>query len=172
MTFQEMIVRRQSCRRYDPDREVPRESILACIEAARLAPSAHNVQPYRITAFTGGEARRAADCAQVMGANAFAAKAPCILIFSEEPSAAASVDCQKRDFASVDIGIAAAHLTLRATDLGLDTCILGLFDEEKAQALLGAAGRVRLMVALGYAVPGYPVRPKTRRPMEEFAEIR
>jgi nitroreductase len=46
MTLDEIIQSRRSIRRYSPQ-PVEREKILACLEAARLAPSAENVQPWR-----------------------------------------------------------------------------------------------------------------------------
>ena len=45
MDFSQLITVRQSCRAYDPGRSVSREDLTACLEAARLAPSACNAQP-------------------------------------------------------------------------------------------------------------------------------
>ena len=71
----------------------------------------------------------------------------------------------------MDIGIAAAHLTLAAADQGLGSCLLGWFDEEKLRTLLGLEGEVRLVMALGYARPGDPLRKKVRPSLRQLADL-
>lgn len=174
MEFQELLHRRQSCRAYDPDRPVEREKILRCLEAARLSPSACNSQPYHLTACTGELARQAAPLVQGEGHNGFAAQVPCFVVISEapyNPSAAMHARLTGRDYRSLDIGIAAAHLTLAAADQGLGSCLLGWFDEEKLRTLLGLEGEVRLVMALGYARPGDPLREKVRPPLSQLADL-
>ena len=83
------------------------------------------------------------------------------------PKIAGSVKDQQ--YAPIDIGLATAHLCLSATALGLSTCILGWFDEEKVKELLGdtVGGRIRLIIAVGYAKED-SLRPKKRKPLEEI----
>lgn len=171
MNFQEIAKNRQSCRSYDGDRPVEAEKLTAILEAARLAPSACNGQPYQITVCRGETARQVARAAAGMGMNKFAADAPVILVLSERPyvkSAALGAKVKGNDYRSLDIGIAAAYLTAEATAQGLGSCILGWLNAEKIRALCGLDGPVRLLITLGYPSEGEKLRPKKRKPMEEL----
>jgi nitroreductase len=72
---------------------------------------------------------------------------------------------KRREFSLIDVGIAAEHLCLQAADVGIGTCMLGWFDERAIKRLLNIprSTRVGLLITLGYAVVGYPVRPKSRK---------
>ena len=85
MNFTEIAQARQSCRKYDSTREVEESKLTAILEAARLAPSACNGQPYHITVCRGDVAREVAKGVQGMGMNKFASDAPVLLVISEEP---------------------------------------------------------------------------------------
>ena len=105
----------------------------------------------------------------------FADDVPCFIVIREEEynlTAALGSRVRNQDYRSIDIGIAAAQLVLRATDLGLSTCILGWFDEKKLQQLLDIRQRIRLVIALGYAKPEDPLRAKKRKEMDEMADFR
>lgn len=174
MTFEELVKTRQSCRSY-AKKEVTREDILAVVEAARLAPSACNSQPYHFTVCTGETAHQVAQCTATMGANKFTVDVPCFIVISEDSykaKVAAGSRLKDQDLRSVDIGIAAAHMDLCATERGLGTCLLGWFDEKKLQDVVGSKNRIRLVVALGYAVEGYPIRPKVRKSLEKLADFK
>ena len=80
----------------------------------------------------------------------------------------AGANLKEHDYRSVDIGIAAAYFTAEATAQGLATCILGWFEEKKLQTLLHLRRPVRLVIAVGYAAPGDPLRAKKRKTMEEL----
>ena len=171
MNFSELTRQRQSCRAFDPDRPVPREAVTACLEAARLAPSACNAQPYHFTVVQGDLAGQVGALTRSMGMNGFTAGVPVFIVVSEapyNPTAAVGARLKAQDYRSVDIGITAAYLTAQAADLGLATCILGWFDEDKVRQCTSAQGRVRLVIALGYAREGDPIRPKRRKPLEDL----
>jgi len=78
---------------------------------------------------------------------------------------------KNNDYRSMDIGIACAYLTAEATAQGLSTCILGWFDDEKVRALCSLEQPVRLMITLGYAKEGDPLRRKKRKEMDELVKI-
>lgn len=175
MNFEELIAARQSCRKYDPTKEVTHDDIIACLEAARLAPSANNAQPLHFTVCTKELAKDVAVGVQTLGLNKFAIDAPCFIVVSEKRYGlltAAGSKIKQQDYRSVDIGIAVSYLTLCATSRGLATCILGGFDEKKLQKILGIKERVRLVVVLGHAIDGYAVRPKKRKSLDEIADFR
>ena len=68
----------------------------------------------------------------------------------------------------MDIGIAVAYMTAEAAAQGLGTCILGWFDDEKIRALCGIEHPVRLVITLGYAKEGDPLRNKKRKDLSEL----
>ena len=171
MNFLEIAQTRQSCRKYDAAREVEPEKIAAMLEAARLAPSACNGQPYHFTVCRGDAAREVAKATMGMGMNKFAADAPVLIVISEEPyvkTAALGAKVKGNDYRSIDIGIAAAYLTAEATVQGLGTCILGWFDDAKIREICDLAYPVRLVVTVGYPAAGDPLREKKRKSNENL----
>ena len=173
MEFSALARVRQSCRSYDPRREVEREKLNAILESARLAPSACNGQPYRVTVCTGKAAAAVARAVQGMGMNKFASDAPILLVISEEayvPTAALGAKVKGIDYRSIDIGILAAYVTAEATEQGLGTCILGWLDSDKIQKICSLDGAVKLVITLGYPTEGYELRAKKRKALSELVK--
>jgi len=171
MNFLDIAKNRQSCRSYDSRREVEKEKLDSIIEAARLSPSACNGQPYHITVCKGESAKHIADCVTGMGMNKFAKDAPVMIVISEESyvaTAAMGAKLKNNDYRSIDIGICAAYLTAEATAQGLDTCILGWFDNDRIMKICGINKPARLVITLGYANAGYPLRDKKRKDISEL----
>ena len=166
MDFLQIAETRQSCRSYDPSRDVEQEKLDAILEAVRLAPSACNGQPYHLTVCRGNAAKAVAAATMGMGMNKFAAQAPVLIVISEMPyvkSAALGAKLKGNDYRSIDIGIAAAYLTAEATAQGLSTCILGWLDDEKIRKVCGLDQPVRLVITMGYADAADPLRDKKRK---------
>lgn len=171
MDFLKIAQNRQSCRSYDETREVEREKLDAVLEAARLVPSACNSQPYHFTVCTGEVAKEAAQAVMGMGMNKFAAKAPVMIVVSEDTynkTAAMGARVKGNDYRSLDIGIAVAYLTAEATAQGLGTCILGWLDDAKLRKLCQLEQPVRLVIALGYPAADDKLRDKKRKTMEQL----
>ena len=171
MNFTEIAQGRQSCRKYDPEREVEREKLDAILESARLSPSACNGQPYHITVCHGEAAKEVAKAVMGMGMNKFAADAPLLLVISEEDyvaSAAFGAKVKGNDYRSIDIGILSAYITAEATAQGLSTCILGWLDDKKIREICKLDKPVRLVITLGYAADGDKLRDKKRKPLDEL----
>lgn len=171
MNFLEIAQQRQSCRAYDENRPVEQEKLDAILEAVRLAPSACNGQPYHFTICKGEAAEAVALACRGMGMNKFAVQAPVLIVVSEEPyvkSAAMGAKVKNNDYRSIDIGIATAYLTAEATAQGLSTCILGWFDDDKLREVCGLKYPARLVITLGYAKEGDPLRLKKRK---DYAEL-
>lgn len=171
MNFLEIANVRQSCRSYEETRPVETEKLNAILEAARLAPSACNGQPYQITVCKGQAAKAVAAACQGMGMNKFAPQAPVMLVISEQPyvkSAAVGAKLKRNDYRSIDIGIVTAYLTAEATAQGLSTCILGWLDDEKIRKICDLDMPVRLVITLGYAKDGDPLRNKKRKDLTEL----
>lgn len=172
MNFTEIANARQSCRSYDETRPVEPEKLDAVLEAARLAPSACNGQPWHITVCKGEVAKEVALLTRGLGGmNKFAVQAPVMIVLSEMPyvkSAALGAKVKNNDYRSMDIGIACAYLTAEATAQGLSTCILGWFDDEKVRKLCDIEYPIRLIITLGYATEDDPLRKKVRKNINDL----
>ena len=171
MNFMEIAQARQSCRAYDTEKDVDAEKIAAMLEAAQLAPSACNGQPYHFTVCRGKAAQEVAKATMGLGMNKFASQAPVLIVVSEKPyvkSAAMGAKVKGNDYRSMDIGIAVAYLTAEATAQGLGTCILGWLDDEKIRNICNLDQPVRLVITVGYA-KDETIRPKKRRELSELA---
>ena len=169
MDFMEIAKVRQSCRSYEEGREVEAEKLNAVLEAARLAPSACNGQPYKLTVCRGKAAEEVALACRGLGMNKFAVQAPVCIVVSEMPyvkSAAMGARVKGNDYRSIDIGIVTAYLTAEASAQGLSTCILGWLDDAKIREICDLEYPVRLVITLGYAKEGDPLRKKVRKDME------
>ena len=175
MNHSDLVKVRQSCRSYDSSRAVEDEKLEYILNSARLAPSACNGQPYRITVCRGESAKAVASCVTGMGMNKFAKDAPVMLVISEEDyvkTAAFGAKVKKNDYRSIDIGILAAYITSEAADRGLGTCILGWFDDEKIRTICSLEKPVRLVITLGYPSDNDKIRDKKRKDLSELVSYK
>ncbi len=176
MNFMEIARARQSCRAYDAKRPVEEEKLNAVLEAARLAPSACNGQPYHFTVCRGETAQAVALATRGMGGmNKFAVHSPVTIVISEKPyvkSAALGAKVKNNDYRSIDIGITTAYLTAEATAQGLSTCILGWLDDGKIREICNLDGPARLVITLGYAAEGDTLRKKVRKELDELVSYK
>ena len=83
MDFLEIANKRQSCRNFDPNRQVEKEKLEKIINAAVLSPSACNGQPYHFTVCTGEMAKKVAKGTTDLGMNKFVYDAPVMVVISE-----------------------------------------------------------------------------------------
>lgn len=173
MDFLELVKKRQSTRKYDVDRPVEREKIARIVEAARLSPSACNAQPWHFIVVDEPELKnKVADAAsaRLLGMNHFTKQAPVhILIVEEKVNLSSSIGglVKDKNFAFVDIGIAAAHICLTAEAEGLGSCILGWFNESKIRKLLNVPESKRILLDIVVGYPAEKIRTKKRKPSEE-----
>lgn len=172
MNFQELVLSRQSTMKYLPD-NVDKNLIDKCLEAARLAPSACNSQPWHFVVVDDREKIRImGEAAAGLGMNGFAAGVPVIVaVVLEKMNFTAKVGSmlKNKDYCMLDLGIAVEHFCLQAAEEGLGTCILGWFDEKKVARLLGVpkGKRIPLLITLGH--PDCDIRKKVRKPIEEIS---
>jgi nitroreductase len=156
MGFLDLATKRYSVRNYQPI-PVPREKIERCVEAARLAPSACNSQPWKFVIVDEPALRDTLAKAAFEGfvnLNHFAFKAPVlVLIVAERQKLSARLGglVKDKNFSLMDIGIAAEHFCLQAAEEGIGTCMLGWFNEKRVKKLLSipASRRVELIISVG-----------------------
>lgn len=173
-TLMDIVRSRRSIRRYLPA-PLERETVLDCLEAARLAPSAHNVQPWRFLVIDRPDLKDRLARAAFSGiykASLFAAQAPVIVVVLGRLDIVAhriGRSMQGTSFYLVDIGIAVEHLILRAEELGVATCWMGWFDIRKVRKVLAIPRRYKVvaLIPMGYAAS----RPPRESPRKAMAEI-
>jgi nitroreductase len=158
MSFLDLVNKRYSVRNYKTT-PVPQEKVVRCIEAARLAPSACNSQPWKFIIVDEPElvnelAKGAFE--GLLDFNHFAFKAPVLVLIvceRENLSAKFGSIVKKKNFSLMDIGIAAEHFCLQAVEEGLGTCIIGWFNEKKVKKILSIPKlkRVELVITVGFS---------------------
>lgn len=171
----EIFRQRQSVRSYKPN-PIARESLDRCIEAARLAPSANNGQPWEFIVAADDEVKTKLVKAARFGpakANPFAVQAPVIVAVLETPGHRPTRwggYLIGRNFQLMDLGMAVENFCLQAASEGLGTCILGLFNAGEVRRALKIPGnhRPRLLITIGTPATE-EVRTKKRRPLNEMS---
>lgn len=163
MEFQELITKRYSVRAYKPD-PVAEETLQKVLDAARLAPTAHNFQPFQLVVLhTAG---REEELKRIYERN-WLSQAPVIVVVCAVYEGA-WLRMDKKNYAEVDATIAMDHLILAATALGLGTCWIAAFNPEELRALLKLPDGVEpiALTPIGYAA-NQP-REKNRKPLSEL----
>lgn len=176
LDFLEIIRKRQSDRAYQTT-PIEKEKIERILEAARLAPSACNAQPWKFIVVDDFELKnKIADStsSKVLGMNHFTKQAPVHIVIVEEKAnftSTAGSFIKKKTFPLIDIGIAAENICLQATAEGLGTCMIGWFDESKVKKLLNIprSKRVPLIITVGY--PAKENREKRRKPLNDVVSF-
>lgn len=176
MSFLDLVRNRQSERAFH-SRPISREIIERCLEAARLAPSACNSQPWRFLVVDHQQDRDrlvSAAFGGIYAMNQFACKAPVLVVVITERSkyiARLGGFLRGVQYSLLDIGAACEHFILQAAEEGVGTCWLGWFNEKAIKKELGLprSTRVDVMIAMGY--PENPkLREKKRKPIHEIRQ--
>lgn len=171
--FNELVNKRLSVRKYI-DKPIDDDSIKLCLEAARLAPSACNSQPWRFVV-VNDKTKKDELCDKafsgIYSINSFAKGAPVIIaVVSEKSTFLARIGGQFRgtQYLLIDIGISCEHLVLQAAELGIGSCFLGWFNERAVKKALNIPGhkKVDLLISLGY-YEGID-RPKSRNALNDI----
>jgi nitroreductase len=174
MSLMDLIRARRSVRRY-AERPVERAVLHECLEAARLAPSAENAQPWRFVVVDDPQIKaRLADAAfsGIYRPTRFAAKAPVIVAVLAKPDIVANRlgrAVQGTKYYLIDCGIASQQFVLRATELGLGVCCIGWYGKRGVRKALHVprSHDIALLLAVGYP-DAAPSRPKPRKPLREL----
>lgn len=171
------LVERWSPRAYDPSAEVAEEDVRTLLEAARWAPSANNLQPWRFIVARRGSDEFALIHDALAGFNrAWADSAAALIVNIAEVADEAGAP---RRWAHYDLGQAVAHLTVQAQHDGLHTHQMGGFDGPRLAAAFGlderfevvsitAVGKVGDAAALPEPLREREVAPRSRKPIDEI----
>jgi len=167
--YELLMKNRQSCRNFDSTKPVEKNDLVKILEIAKLSPSACNSQPYSVYISLGDSVAKIKDT-KVMGFNSFIDECTAFFVITEArytlPAKIGSL-MQGIDFRSIDIGIFTANLVNASYSLGIETCILGVFNEKRIQEIIGSKDKVRLVIALGYPDKNYMIKEKDRKAFED-----
>ena len=169
MDFAKLAAERYSLRKFS-SRPVEKEKLDLVLEAARLAPTAHNFQPQRVFVMQSTQALEKADAC-----TSHHFHAPVLLAVAYDPERAWNRDCDGKNHGEIDAAIAVTQMMLQAADLGLGTTYIGEFDPKALlEQFPEMAGYVPIaLLPLGYPAEGaHPSRLHGNRiPMEELVTI-
>jgi nitroreductase len=158
------------------DRPIEKEKMELILEAARLAPSSSNSQPWRFVVVEDKVLLKKIAKAQPLGPNVnkFLESAGVIIACVDEPKLFIhkAADMVNRDNQRIDVGIAVEHMVLVAAELGIGSCWIGWFSEKKVKELLRIPKKktVSVLLALGYpknktdknGIGGIKLRPRKK----------
>ncbi|OIO46719.1 MAG: nitroreductase [Parcubacteria group bacterium CG1_02_39_15] len=162
MNVAEAIKNRYSCRSYKAD-SVPEEKLKRVLEAARLAPSAHNEQECKFVVVRDDNKRR--EVAEAAG-QGFIAEAPVIIAaVALEPE---HIMRSGNPAYAIDLAIAVDHMTLQATEEGLGTCWIGAFSQEEVKKVLEVPEEYKVVALMPLGFPAEKGRPKSRKSLDEI----
>jgi nitroreductase len=162
MTVLEAIKKRYSCRSYQA-KKIEQEKLDKLLEAARLAPSAKNMQDWRFVVVTDEEIK-----SQVAGTT----NRP--EVFGK--AGAIIVACSNSDYVMqcgqaigpIDVSIALEHISLQATELGLATCWIGSFKTEKVRNILGIPDDINIIELMAVGYPADSAKQPNRLSIDEI----
>jgi len=165
MDVSEAIRARYSCRSYQ-DKAIEKDKLDAVLEAARQAPSAKNLQDWRLVVVTDKETRK--QLAVAANNQTFIEKAGAIIVAC---TASDHIMRCGQAIGPIDVAIALEHICLEATELGLATCWIGSFYPDQVRPIIGIPPEVEIveLMALGY--PADPPKEHRREPMEKIVSF-
>ncbi len=166
MDVRQAIASRRSVRRYKPQTITDEQRNLV-LDAARLAPSWKNQQPFFVVVVSNRDLlMQLGEACRMNPSKSAYLNADCFLALCED-SNIGTVYLDK-DYGLVDATIAMQQAMLQATALGLGTCWIGAFDEQPVKELLRIPEHVRVVGLTPLGVPDENPDAKQRRPMEEM----
>jgi len=164
MEFTQLTTNRYSVRKYKPD-PVEDEKLLQVLEAARMAPTAANRQPFQlIVIHTEG---REDELQRIYGQKWFT-QAPLIICACALPSKGWVRKYDSKNLTTVDVAIVMDHLILEAANLGLGTCWIAAFKPDAAREILGLPEDVEPIAFTPLGYPADSPRSKKRKPLSEL----
>ena len=166
MEFFDVIKERYSMRGFT-DQEVEKEKLDKVLEAARLAPTGVNFQPFKVYVIETKNNKEA--LSEIYGAEWFV-EAPYVLCVVANKDAAWTRPWDGKNIADIDGTIVMDHIILAATDVGLGTCYIGAFKADIASEFLGLDDEWEplLFTPLGYG--NAEPRDTPRMEIDEFVE--
>ncbi|MCQ2202258.1 MAG: nitroreductase family protein [Bacteroidales bacterium] len=167
MTIDELVLARYSVRDYT-ETPVTDGQVRELLEVARMAPSACNRQPWEIFVV-----RLPVGLAKICKAypRDWFKTAPCVLVLAADHDQSWHRPFDNKDHADIDIAILADHITLKATDMGLGSCMVCHFDKAMVAQALGMKPSLEPVMLIPLGHPNIAPKEKSRKSLEEIVHF-
>lgn len=161
----DLIEKRKSIRSYKPQ-DVEEEKLNYILRAFRKAPSAKNLQPWKLIVVK--DKKKISDLSIACNNQTFISEAPVLIVAcAKEDEAYGDMGGYMNSY-PVDIALALEHLILAATEKGLGTCWIGAFKEKLVKDLLDVPDNVRVVAITPVGYPAIEGRTRGRKPISEI----
>ena len=154
----DVIFGRRSIRRYE-DKEIPQEVLDKIVEAGRQSPSAVNKQPYRFVIVTDSGLKK--ELKSLF--SRFLEKAPVVIVGCANTKALLT-----GNWATVDTAIALENMVLAAWSLGVGSCWIGSFNEQKTKELLKIPEDWKVVAFVTFGYPAETPNPRKKKLVDEL----
>lgn len=164
-SLMDLIEKRKSIRSYKPQ-DVEEEKLNYILQAFRKAPSAKNLQPWKLIVVK--DKKKISDLSIACNNQTFISEAPVLIVACAKEDEAYGVMGGYMNSYPVDIALALEHLILAATEKGLGTCWIGAFKEKLVKDLLDVPDNVRVVAITPLGYPAIEGRTRGRKPISEI----
>jgi len=161
----DLIEKRKSIRSYKPQ-DVEEEKLNYILQAFRKAPSAKNLQPWKLIIVK--DKKKISDLSIACNNQTFLSEAPILIVACAKEDEAYGVMGGYMNSYPVDIALALEHLILAATEKGLGTCWIGAFKEKLVKDLLDVPDNVRVVAITPVGYPAVEGRTRGRKPISKI----
>jgi nitroreductase len=163
--FLSLVEKRKSIRSFKSI-DIEKEKLDYILEAFRQAPSAKNLQPWKLVVVTDKNIIR--NLAIACRNQTFISEAPVVIVAcAKEEEAYGTMGGYLNSF-PVDIGISFEHIMLAAAEQGLGSCWIGAFNEKDVKAVLGIPENIRVVALTPIGYPNDEGRERNRKPIKEI----
>jgi len=157
MSLVDVVLNRRSIRRYEP-KEIPRDVLDKILEAGRQAPSAANKQPWHFIVLTDSEIKKELSKGMF---NRFIKDAPITVV------GCANKDLIASKWAIVSTTIALQNMVVAAWAMGIGSCWVGDFSEEKVKKLLNIPESWNIVALVSFGYPAEKPQPRKKKTIEK-----
>ena len=164
-SLMDLIEKRKSIRSYKPQ-DVEEEKLNYILQAFRKAPSAKNLQPWKLIVVK--DKKKISDLSIACNNQTFLSEAPMLIVACAKEDEAYGVMGGYMNSYPIDIALALEHLILAATEKGLGTCWIGAFKEKLVKDLLDVPDNVRVVAITPVGYPAMEGRTRGRKPISKI----
>jgi len=161
MSLVDVILNRRSIRRYD-QKEIPKDVLDKILEAGRQAPSAVNRQPWHFVVLTDYEIKKELSKGLF---NRHVKNSPVTVV------GCASTGLLDRRWSIVDTSIALQNMVIAAWAMGVGSCWIGDFKEDKVKKLLKIPSKWKVVALVSFGYPAQKSKPRRKKPLEEIVSF-
>ncbi len=159
MSLIDVVLSRRSIRRYET-KDIPTDALNKILEAGRQAPSANNIQPFHLIVLTDEEIKKELSTGLW---NKFVKDSPLAVV-----GCAQTADIHDGKWSVVDTSIALQNMVIAAWAMGIGSCWIGDFEEEKVKQRLNIPKGWKVIALITFGYPAEQPHPRSKKPLEEL----